>query len=134
MMNLKLNLKPEVESQPEAETSDDVEKIFQEIGSKSVEITKLLSSDTKIENYNNVLSTNMQGLKNLTDNIRGKSMECLQSLAMSLFGYELDQVASATGTMILGAGIASMPSYPNEVGDIIFTVFKYSTLSVKIFY
>ena len=123
----------DAEPQPEPSSSDDVKKTFKEIGSKSVEITKLLSSDTKIENFNNVLSTNMQGLKELTDNIKGKSMECLQSLAMSLFGYELDQVASATGTMVLGATIASLPSYPNEVGDIIFTVFKYSTLSVKYF-
>ena len=121
------------EEKPEAVTSDDVEKTFQEIGSKSVEITKLLSSDTKVKNLNNVLSTNMKGLKELTDNIKGKSMECLQTLAMSLFGYELDKVASATAKMILGAGIVSIPSYPNEVGDIILTVFKYSTLSVKYF-
>ena len=110
---------------------DDVEKTFKEIGSKSAEITGLLRSN--IENLNTNLSTKMHELKNLTDMIKGKSVVCLQSLAMSLFGYELDKVASAAGTMVLGAGIVSMPSYPNEVGDIIFTVFKYSTLSVKYF-
>jgi len=135
--------KPEAESQheeepaPEASSSDDVEKTFKEIGSKSVEITKLLSTQSAIGDFKNELSTNMQGLKELTDNIKGKSMECLQSLAMSLFGLELqnaaDKVASVTGTMALGAAIASIPSYPNEVGDIILTVFKYSTLSVKYF-
>ena len=134
---------PEAESQheeepaPEASSSDDVEKTFKEIGSKSVEITKLLSTQSAIGDFKNELSTNMQGLKELTDNIKGKSMECLQSLAMSLFGLELqnaaDKVASVTGTMALGAAIASIPSYPNEVGDIILTVFKYSTLSVKYF-
>ena len=96
-----------------------------------------MSTQSAIGDFKNELSTNMQGLKELTDNIKGKSMECLQSLAMSLFGLELqnaaDKVASVTGTMALGAAIASIPSYPNEVGDIILTVFKYSTLSVKYF-
>ena len=133
---------PESETEPEStvpeesETvmvnpGDDVEKTFKEIGSKSAEITGLLRSN--IENLNTNLSTKMHEFNNLTDMIKGKSVVCLQSLAMSLFGYELDKVASAAGTMALGAAIASMPSYPNEVGDIIFTVFKYSTLSVKYF-
>ena len=153
---------PEADSQPEAEeeqeaepsSSDDVKKTFQEIGSQTAEITNLLRTqsaieDTQsviekrqsaIEDFKNKLSTNMQGLKELTDNIKGKSMECLQTLAMSLFGLELQnaadkvaKVASVTGTMALGAAITTIPSYPNEVGDIIFTVFKYSTLSVKYF-
>lgn len=135
---------PESESETEPESTvpeesetvmvnpgDDVEKTFKEIGSKSAEITGLLRSN--IENLNTNLSTKMHEFNNLTDMIKGKSVVCLQSLAMSLFGYELDKVASAAGTMALGAAIASMPSYPNEVGDIIFTVFKYSTLSVKYF-
>ena len=96
-------------------------------------MTQLLSTQSAIGDFKNELSRHMEGLKGLTDNIKGKSMECLQSLAMSLFGVELDSVASATVKMILGASIISIPSYPNEVGDIIFTVFKYSTLSVKYF-